>query len=157
MLERLLLKDTRWVFLPATLSNRALLTVANALAPGELAVFQTGKPMLEAVIEAATYAAGYRKRVEAFAQTLGAATVVGGYRATRYAPAQLFVAHADMAVEAGMLAMADGGLNPHKGFPLSLELAALGARTGLGLEAFAAWSRRRMRRRGRTTCATQGG
>jgi hypothetical protein len=136
ILEKLLLDDTRWVFLPATLSNRALLTVANALGPGELAVFQTGKPMIEAIIETANYAAGYRKRVEAFAQKLGASTVVGGYRATRYAPAQLFVAHADRAVEAGILAMADGGMNPHRGFPLSLELAALGARTGLGVDAF---------------------
>jgi hypothetical protein len=92
--------------------------------------------MVEAIIETANYPPGYRKRVEDFAAKLGAATVVGGYRATRYGPAQLFVAHADRAVEAGILALADGGMNPHKGFPLALELAALGARTGLGLDAF---------------------
>ena len=135
-LEQLLLNETRWVFLPATLSNRALLTVANALGPGELAIFQTGKPMVEAIIESATYSAGYRKKVEAFAAKLGANTVVGGYRATRYAPPQLFVAHADRAIEAGIVAMADGGMNPHRGFPLMLDLAAMGARTGLGLDAF---------------------
>ncbi len=136
VLDALLLGDTRWVFVPEKLSNRALLTVANALRPGELAVFQTGKPAVEAIIETANYAAGYRKKVEAFATKLGAATVVGGFRATRYSPPQLFVAHADRAVEAGILAMADGGLNPHRGFPLALELAGLGARTGLGLDAF---------------------
>ena len=136
VLDALLLGDTRWVFVPEKLSNRALLTVANALRPGELAVFQTGKPAVEAIVETANYAAGYRKKVEAFAKRLGAATVVGGFRATRYSPPQLFVAHADRAVEAGILAMADGGLNPHRGFPLALELAGLGARTGLGLDAF---------------------
>jgi hypothetical protein len=136
VLEALLLKDTRWVFVPDTLANRALLTVANALRPGELAVFQTGKPMVEAIIETANYPAGYRKKVASFAQRLGAATVVGGFRATRYSPPQLFVAHADRAVEAGIMAMADGGLSPHRGFPLALELAGLGARTGLGLDAF---------------------
>lgn len=136
VLENLLLTETRWVFVPATLANRALLTVANALLPGELAVFQTGKPMTEAIVETANYAAGYRKKVEAFAKRLGEATVVGGFRATRYSPPQLFVAHADRAVEAGILAMADGGLNPHRGFPLALDLAGLGARTGLGVDAF---------------------
>jgi hypothetical protein len=136
VLEKLLVSESRWVFLPATLSNRSLLTLANALGPGELAVFQTGKPMVEAIIETANYPPGYRKRVEDFAAKLGAATVVGGFRATRFSPPQLFVAHADRAVEAGILAMADGGLNPHKGSSLMLELAALGARTGLGLDAF---------------------
>jgi hypothetical protein len=113
-----------------------LLTVANALRPGELAVFQTGKPMVEAIIETANYPASYRKKVEAFAKKLGESTVVGGFRATRHSPPQLFVAHKDRAVEAGIVAMADGGMNPHRGFPLSLELAGLGARTGLGVDAF---------------------
>lgn len=136
VLEALLLKETRWVFVPEKLSNRALLTVANALQPGELAVFQTGKPMVEAIIETANYPASYRKKVEAFAKNLGESTVVGGFRATRHSPPQLFIAHADRAVEAGIVAMADGGMKPHRGFPLSLELAGLGARTGLGVDAF---------------------
>lgn len=136
ILESLLLQQTRWVFSPDTLSNRALLTVANALAPGELAIFQTGKPMLEAIVESTDYAPGYRKRVEAFTARLGAASVLGGFRATRYAPPQLFIAHADLAIEAGLIAMADASLNPHQGSPLILELAAMGARHGLGLESF---------------------
>ncbi|WP_168218981.1 hypothetical protein [Limnoglobus roseus] len=136
LLEELLLKETRWVFLPATMGNRALLTLANALSPGELAIFQKGKPMVEAVIDLGNYAPGYRRKVEAFATRLGEATVVGGYRATRYAPPQLFVAHAERAVEAGIVAMADGGLQPHRGYPLLLELADLGAKTGLGINVF---------------------
>lgn len=136
VLESLLLADSRWVFVPKTLANRALLTVCNALGPGELAVIQTGKPLVDAIVEMASIPNGYRQRVLAFAEKLGAATVVGGYRATRYSPPQLFVAHAERAVEAGILAMADGGMNPHRGFPLSLELAGLGARNGLGISAF---------------------
>ncbi len=136
VLESLLLRETRWVFVPDTLSNRALLTVANALRPRELAIFQTGKPIVESIIETANFAPGYRKKVEEFAKKLGESTVVGGFRATRFSPPQLFVAHADRAVEAGILAMADGGMSPHRGFPLSLELAGIGARTGLGIDAF---------------------
>jgi hypothetical protein len=136
VLESLLLDHRHWVYSPDTLSNRALLTVANALVPGELAIFQSGKPMLEAIVETANYAPGYRKRVEAFTTKLGAASVLGGFRATRYAPPQLFIAHADFAIEAGLIAMADAGLNPHHGSPLMLELAAMGARNGLGLASF---------------------
>jgi hypothetical protein len=136
VLDRLLLKETRWVFIPSTLSNRALTTLANALRPGELAVFQKGKPSLEAMVETGTYEASYKRRVQAFATEAGEAFVVGGFRATRYAPAQLFVAHAEYALEAGVIAMADASLQPHRGFPLLLELAGLSAKVGLGIEAF---------------------
>jgi hypothetical protein len=136
VLEHLLLDETRWVFLPRNLSGRAMLTLANALEPGELAVFQKGKPMLEDMVEQGTYDAAHKRRVQQFAARAGAAFVVGGFRATPHAPAQLFIAHADRALDAGVLAMSDAALQPHRGVPLLLELAALGARTSLGVEAF---------------------
>jgi hypothetical protein len=136
LLDELLLKHDRWVFLPTTLSNRAWLTVANALKPGEVAIFQKGKPMLDAMIESATYAPGYRRKVDRFAAKLGEKTVVGAFRATGYAPPHVFVAHADRSVEAGVLAMADASLQPHRGTPLLLELARIGASVGLGSDAF---------------------
>lgn len=136
MLDELLLQHTRWVFLPSSLSNRAWMTVANALEPQEVAIFQDGRPMLDAIIETANYAPTYRRKVERFAARLGLKTVIGAFRATRFSPPQLFIAHADMAVEAGVLAMADASLQPHRGSPLLLELARLGAAAGLGIEAF---------------------
>jgi hypothetical protein len=136
VLDRLLLQETRWVFLPSTLSNPALTTLANALDAGQLAIFQKGKPSLEAMVETGTYEAGYKRRVEAFATRAGEAFLVGGFRATRYAPAQLFLAHADHALEAGVIALADAALQPHRGFPLLLDLAGLSAKVGLGVEAF---------------------
>jgi hypothetical protein len=136
VLDDLLLKETRWVFIPSTLSNRALTTLANALDPGQLAVFQKGKASLEDMVERGTYEAGYRRRVQAFAARAGEALVIGGFRATRYAPGQLFVAHADRALEAGVIALADAALQPHRGFPLLLDLAGLSAKAGLAVEAF---------------------
>ena len=62
--------------------------------------------------------------------------MLGGFRATRYAPARLFVAHAERAAEAAVIALADASLQPHRGHPLLLDLAALGAQSGLGVEAF---------------------
>jgi hypothetical protein len=136
VLERLLLEETRWVFLPAGLSSRALQTLAGALEPGELAVFQKGKPMLEEMVDRGTYDAAHKRRVQAFAARAGEAFVVGGFRATAHAPGQLFIAHNEHALEAGVIALADAALQPHRGFPLLLELAALSARTGLGVEAY---------------------
>jgi hypothetical protein len=136
VLEALLLRETRWVFVPDGLSSRALATLANGLRPGELAVLQNGKPTLEAMVERGTYDAARRRRVQAFAARAGEALVVGGFRATPHAPARLYVAHADHAVEAGVLALADAALQPHRGWPLLLELAGRMARDGLNVEAF---------------------
>ncbi|MCI0465057.1 MAG: hypothetical protein L0Z62_49685 [Gemmataceae bacterium] len=137
VLEGLLLQETRWVFVPDRLSSRALATLANALGPGELAVFQKGKPLLETMVERGTYDAARRQRVQAFAARAGEALVVGGFRATPHGPAQLFVAHTATALEAGILAMADAALQPHRAWPLLLELAGLTAAHGLNVEAFA--------------------
>ena len=49
--------------------------------------------------------------------------VVGVYRATRVAPAQVFYAHADHAHEAAHVALADSMLQEHRGFPVLLDLA----------------------------------
>jgi hypothetical protein len=136
VLEALLLGQTRWVYLPAGLGSRALSTLAHTLQPGELALLQKGKPALEAMVDRGTYDAARKRRVQAFAARAGDVLVVGGFRASPHAPAQLFVAHAERALEAGVLALADAALQPHQGSPLLLELAALGARTGLGVEAF---------------------
>jgi hypothetical protein len=136
VLEALLLQESRWVFVPDRLSSRALSTLAGALRPGELAVFQKGKPLLETMVEQGTYDAARRQRVQAFADRAGEALVVGGFRATPHAPAQLFVAHTDHALEAGIIALADAALQPHRGWPLLLELAGLTAQHGLGVEAF---------------------
>jgi hypothetical protein len=136
VLEALLLEEKRWVFLPEGLANRALLTLAEALEPGELAVLQKGKPALEDMVERGTYDPARKRKVQAFAARAGEAFVVGGFRASPHAPAQLFFAHAEHALEAGTIALADAALQPHRGFPLLLELARLTARYGLGVEAF---------------------
>ncbi len=136
VLERLLLEHKRWVFLLTPGSNFALATLANALHERQLAIFQKGKAALDEILERGHFQHGYRRRVEEFAQRLGEATVVGGFRATRGAPGQVFVAHTDHALAAGVLAMADAAMQPHRGFPLLLDLAAVSANVFLGMEAF---------------------
>ena len=39
-------------------------------------------------------------------------------------------------IEAGTIAMADAALQPHRGYPLLLDLAGLNAKLGLGIDAY---------------------
>jgi hypothetical protein len=136
VLEQLLLTEKRWVFVPERDASRALLTIVGALEPGQLAILQKGKLILEDMVREGTYDPARKAKVLAFADRLGEAMVVGGFRATPLAPGQLFLAHVEHAHEAGVIAMADAALQPHRGYPLLLELARLGAKTGLGVESF---------------------
>jgi hypothetical protein len=136
VLEQLLLRHTRWMFLLSPGSHFALATLANALEERQVGIFQKGKAALDEILERGHFSYGYRHKVEDFGRRLGEAIVVGGFRATQHGSGQVFVAHADHALPAGVLAMADAALQPHRGFPLLLDLAAVSARVFLGMEAF---------------------
>jgi hypothetical protein len=61
--------------------------------------------------------------IRRFRDDVAAQIVVGVYRATRLAPAQLFYAHVDHADMAAHIIMADSILQEHRGFPLLIDLA----------------------------------
>jgi hypothetical protein len=136
VLDALFVDEKRWIFVPDSLSSRAYTTLAAALRERELAIIQKSKPTLEAIVEKGHYEAGYKTKVRKFVERAGEAIVVGGFRATRFSPPQLFFAHAEHALHAGLIAMADAALQPHRGFPLLLELAGISAKVGLGIDAF---------------------
>lgn len=134
VLEQLLLDFRRWIFLLTPGSHYAFATLANALEKQQIAIFQKGKAALDDILERGHFGQGYRRKVEDFARRLGEAMVVGGLRATEHAPGQVFVAHADHALPAAVLAMADAALQPHRGFPLSLDIAGISSRVFLGMD-----------------------
>jgi hypothetical protein len=136
VLEDLLLAERRWVFVPDSLSSRAFTGLAGALQPGELAIFQKAKPTLDAIVDRGHYDSASRAKVKNFVNRAGEAIVIGGFRATPYAPPQLFFAHTEHALHAGVVAMADAEFQPHRGFPLLLELAGMSCSTALGIDAF---------------------
>jgi hypothetical protein len=136
VLESLLLGEKRWIFVPDSLSNRAYATLAAALHPGELVIIQKAKSTLDAIVERGHYESGYQAKVRQFVKRAGEEIIIGGFRATRFSSPQLFFAHAEHALQAGLIAMADAALQPHRGFPLLLELAGISAKVGLGIEAF---------------------
>jgi len=138
VLEDLLLTERRWVFIPDSLSSLAFTQLAGALQPGELAIIQKAKPTFDAIVDSGHYDSASRAKIKKFVNRAGEAIVIGGFRATPYAPPQLFFAHAEHAVHAGLVAMADAEFQPHRGFPLLLELAGMSCSTSLGIEAFQA-------------------
>ncbi len=54
---------------------------------------------------------------------VGPQVVVGVYRASTLAPAQVFYAHVDHADLAAHIAIADSMLQEHRGFPMLIDLA----------------------------------
>lgn len=136
VLKALLLDEKRWVFIPET--NHAYMRLAMALKPGELAIITNAKSTLENIVDRGHYESEYKSKVRQFTAVAGEAMVMGAFRATPYAPPQLFFAHAEHALHAGLIAMADAELQPHRGFPLLLELADISCQSGLGIDAFQA-------------------
>ena len=135
ILDQLLLQQTRWVFVP-TSSNAALTAMAAGLDAGELAILMKYKATLQDVLERGHFEQGYRKRVLDIAERLGERVVVGAFKATTHSPAQLFLAPAETALLAGIVAMADAQLQPHRVVPLLLDLAGESVKAGIGIEAF---------------------
>lgn len=116
----------RFVFVPSATSARELLTIGNALRPMEYAVIDSSKENLERI-----QAGHYRgeawtrlgQRVRDFVDSYGDQILVGMYRASSLAPAQMFYAHAEHVHEAALIAMADSLLQDHRGFPMLIDLA----------------------------------
>jgi hypothetical protein len=63
------------------------------------------------------------EEAESFAKDCGPKIVIGMYRASRLAPAQMFYAHIDHVHTAAQIAMADSVLQEHRGFPMLIDLA----------------------------------
>ena len=136
LLERLITEHKKFLFVPSEPAGRLLLTIGEALQPLEFAIVDTLSNRLRATIERGEYylptssdtvvdgrrlsPTAWMKR---FRDEIAAQVVVGVYRASELAPAQLFFAHADHAHEAAVIALADSVLQPHRGFPMLIDLA----------------------------------
>lgn len=125
-LLRELVAFKKFVFVPSTPSERELLTIGGALKPLEYAIVDSVKTKLERVA-AGHYGSGQWKGAKAMVDALvdeaGDQVVIGVYRASAYAPPQVFYAHADHAHEAALVAIADSVLQEHRGFPMLIDLA----------------------------------
>jgi hypothetical protein len=140
VLHELVLDQRRIVFVPSAVADRLWLTLGSALEPLEYAIIESLEERLVDLVESQTrrqYSMIPTKAL-AFAREVGPSLVLGIYRASRWAPGQVFYAHADHAHEAALIAMADSLLHEHRGFPMLIDLADTVCSAHFGAASFAA-------------------
>jgi hypothetical protein len=125
-LMRRLVDSRKFVFVQNDTADRWLVTLGHALRPLEYVIVDDIRQKLAGIADG-----GYRgewggetkEDVHDFVETYGPQVVLGLYRASRYAPAQIFYAHAEHAHAAALIALSDSVLQEHRGVPLLLDLA----------------------------------
>jgi hypothetical protein len=141
LMKRFVLDHQRFVFVPSAPSARELLTIGNALKPLEYAIIDSNRENLERIASGHYRGEGWGEvgqAVDDFVEECGPKIVIGMYRASRLAPAQMFYAHLDHAHEAVLIALADSVLQEHRGFPMLIDLADNLCSTMFGADTFAA-------------------
>jgi hypothetical protein len=130
------LEHKRFVFVPSAPRRRHLLTLGNALDSREYLILGTLKPDVNQLIENSHYRGKTLRAMTELRDEVANQVVVGLYRAWRGSPPYLFYAHRDYADLAAHIVIADSLLQPHRGFPLLIDLADALCRAGFGGEAF---------------------
>src|SRR6266851_77693 len=126
MWRELLVKQKRWVFVTGAPSDRVLLTLGDALYPLEFALVGTPLQVMRDIAGGhLPEKTGLKAKTQAFVEEVGPQIVIGLYRASAQAPVRLFYAHRDCAHLAALIVMADSVLQPHRGFPMLIDLADL--------------------------------
>lgn len=141
LMKRLVLEFPKFVFVPSSTTARELLTIGNALQPLEYAIVDTNQSFLDRIAQGHYRGEAWgelKKAVDAFVNECGPKIIVGMYRASSMAPAQMFYAHVDHAHEAALIAMADSVLQEHRGFPMLIDLADGVCRASFGADTFTA-------------------
>jgi len=136
VLEDLVCRHKKFVFVPSEPAGRLLLTIGDALRPLEFAIVHPLSDQISAVLESADYdlptasdttvdgeRLSPRDWIARFRDVVASQVAVGVYRASEVAPAHLFYAHVDHAHEAALIALADSVLQPHRGFPMLIDVA----------------------------------
>lgn len=123
VIQRLVMDQRRFVYVPSAAGERVLLTIGNALRPLEFAVLTTAEDRMHPIIFEGHLRGKHRERAIEFYHEVAPHILVGIYRTSMSVPAQIFYAHPDHVHEAAMIAMADSVLQAHRGFPILIDVA----------------------------------
>jgi hypothetical protein len=136
VLRELIEKHQKFVFVASEPRERLLLSIGNALGPMQYAIVGTLRERLESWLHQDRFAVGVSQEAEwdgeplkarqwipLFLERVASKVVIGVFRATRLAPAQIFYAHEDHSALAAHIVLADSALQEHRGSPLLLDLA----------------------------------
>jgi hypothetical protein len=144
-LRQLIEQYRKFVFVAGEPRERLLLTIGQALRPLEYAIVGTLDEWLYDWFDQLRFRVGVETTlrwdgepltpaewIPRFIDRVAAQVVVGLFRATPLAPAQLFYAHVDHARLAAHIVLADSVLQEGRGFPLLLDLAQRTCRSVYG-------------------------
>lgn len=136
VLEELIARHRKFVFVPSEPADQLLLTIGDALQPLEYAIVSSLRDQIAPYLRSADYELrtssdttvdgrrlGTRAWIQRFRDEIASQVVIGVYRASEVAPARVFYAHRDHAHEAALIALADSLMQPHRGFPMLLDVA----------------------------------
>jgi hypothetical protein len=145
VLRQLVEQRQKFVFVAHEPGDEVLLTIGHALRPMEFAIVNT----LDERLEHWLHQKRFRTKVgetlqwdnDAIRPTewiprvihrVASKIVVGVFRATPVAPAQVFYAHEDHAMLAAHMVLADSMLQEHRGFPMLADMARQTCNTAFG-------------------------
>jgi hypothetical protein len=137
LLEEMICRHKKFVFVPSEPVDRLLLTIGDALQPLEYAIVRPLRDQIAPFLRGADYdlqtasdtttpdgrRLAPRDWMTRFRDEIAEQVAVGVYRASEVAPARVFYAHVEHAHEAALIAMADSLLQPHRGFPMLIDVA----------------------------------
>jgi len=128
LLRRLLVEHKRFIFVPSTIKDRAVKTLANALRPMQYAVLGDTTPVIRSYLrggyERQHYTtSGLRQEIERFGAEVAPRVLQCIYRATALGPGNIFYAHEDHVHEAARIVLADSAMQDHRGFPNLIDTA----------------------------------
>jgi len=145
LLEELICRRKKFVFVPSAPVDRLLLTIGDALLPLEYAIVRPLSDQLAPFLADADYDVRTasdttvdgrrltpREWIARFRDLIVSQVAVGVYRASDVAPARVFYAHVEHAHEAATIVLADSQLQPHRGFPMLIDVAHQVCATTLG-------------------------
>ena len=134
---RRLINHRKFVFVPSDTSEQHIKTIGDALEPLEYAIISDSVPYLERIARGhfrGEWIQLMEQGLRMFIEEVGPEILVGTYRASPYAPAQVFYAHRDYVHEAARIAIADSVHLDHRGFPMLIEMADNMCRTYFGAQ-----------------------
>lgn len=136
LFNRLILDHQKFVYVASESRDRLALTIGQALRPLEFAILGTLDDKIRESVESISFAGKPtvddewdglpltpEKWVMRFRDDVAPRVLTGVYRASAFAPPQVFYCHKDHFEVAARVALADSVLQPARGFPLLIDLA----------------------------------
>jgi hypothetical protein len=136
VLRKMILELKQFVFIPSAPGERGLLTIGNALLPGEYVILNSLEGIIDRIVEKGHYAAEHKENAKQFVRDCGPQVMYGLYCASEHSPPYMFYAHREHVHTAARIAIADSILRPARGFPMLIDVADVTCKSAFGAAGF---------------------